>query len=204
MDIKPKIALTFDDGPSEYTLRILDTLEKYNARASFFVVGSKVEAHEATIKRAVDKKHEIISHSWSHCENPNLSQLSADEIKKELLDTHAAIERVVGFSPDMFRPPYGDVSDTLKDVAAELGLSIILWKVDSWDWRSLNADMVYDEIFSNICDNAVILCHDVHATTADAMERVVPDLLAKYEMVTISEMMQQDGLMPGVREIYPP
>jgi len=201
--VKPKIALTFDDGPSEFTTRILDTLEKHNARASFFVIGSKVEEGADIIKRAAGMGSEIISHSWSHCRGPNLSQLSPAEMREELLNTHAAIERVVGFSPAMFRPPYGAVSDNLKNVAAELGLSIILWRVDSWDWKSKNADSVYDEIFENVSDGAVILCHDIHETTADAMERVIPDLLEKYEMVTVSELMQRDGFTPGARVVYP-
>jgi peptidoglycan/xylan/chitin deacetylase (PgdA/CDA1 family) len=201
--MKPKIALTFDDGPSEHTSRILDTLEKYKTRASFFVTGQKIEAGTAIIKRAAAAGNEIISHTWSHCDSPPLSQLSADEIRKELLDTHAAVERVVGFSPAMFRPPYGSLSDTLKNVAKELGLTIILWGTDAWDWRSRNADCIYNEIFSNTYERDVILCHDNYTTTADAMERVVPDLLVKYEMVTLSELMKEDGLMPGAPVMYP-
>lgn len=202
--MKPKIALTFDDGPSGYTPRILDILERHNARASFFVVGNIVEAGADTIKRAVAMGSEVISHSWSHCKEPYLSQLAPDEIRKELLDTHAAIKGVTGFSSAMFRPPYGEVSDTLKDVAEELGLSIIMWSVDSWDWKSQNADSVYGEIFSNVSkENSVILCHDVHETTADAMERVIPDLLEEYELVTVSELMGHDGFTVGERVVYP-
>jgi peptidoglycan/xylan/chitin deacetylase (PgdA/CDA1 family) len=201
--MKPQIALTFDDGPSEHTLPILDTLAKHNARASFFVLGGKLEKGAATVKRAADAGHEIISHSWSHCKAPDLSELTAEEMKKELLDTHAAIERLLGKSPAMFRPPYGAVSDTLLDTAAQLGLSVILWSLDAWDWRSLNADEVYEEIFTNIHDGAVILCHDVHPSTVTAMERVIPDLVEKYDLVTVSELMQAEGITPGTRIVYP-
>ncbi|MCL1842379.1 MAG: polysaccharide deacetylase family protein [Defluviitaleaceae bacterium] len=205
---KPQVALTFDDGPSEHSLRILDTLEKYKARATFFVLGknfsAKVSAKERqTIKRTFDMGSEVISHSWSHCKNPNLSQLDAEEIKKELLETAEAIRGVVGVSPKMFRPPYGAVSETLRSVADELGLAIILWSLDAWDWRSQNASEIYDEIFSKLHDNAVILCHDVYSSTAEAMERVIPDLLETYELVTVSELMRNTGVTPGAGVIFP-
>jgi peptidoglycan/xylan/chitin deacetylase (PgdA/CDA1 family) len=201
--MKPQIALTFDDGPSEHMMAILDVLERYDATASFFVQGDKVEAGISMIKRAINMKCEIISHSWSHCNCPNLSELTTDEIKKELMDTQDAIKRVAGFNHAIFRPPYGAVSDTLKDVAEELGLSIILWTVDSWDWKSRNENKIYDEIFNNLRARDVILCHDDHATTASAMKSVVPDLLKKYEMVTVSTLMKHDGFVPGVRVVYP-
>ncbi|MCL2224297.1 MAG: polysaccharide deacetylase family protein [Defluviitaleaceae bacterium] len=188
--MKPKIALTFDDGPGEFTPRILDTLEKNNARASFFVVGRKIADGADTIKRAHEMGNEIISHSWSHCKNPNLSGLSADEIRKELTDTHNLIRETLGISPPMFRPPYGALSDTLENVARELGFAIILWTIDSWDWKSKSPPAIHNEIFTNLHDNAIILCHDVHATTAEAMERVIPELLQKYELVTVSEVLE--------------
>ncbi|MCL2577353.1 MAG: polysaccharide deacetylase family protein [Defluviitaleaceae bacterium] len=201
--IKPQVALTFDDGPSEHTARILDTLEKNQARASFFVLGSKIDTGKNIIKRAHEMENEIISHSWSHCKEPDLSGLCAEEIRKELINTREIILQTVGTCPDMFRPPYGAVSDTLKDVAEELGLAIILWSVDSWDWKSKDAGCIYNEIFSNIHDNAVILCHDVHATTADAMERVIPALTEKYELVTVSELMKFSSVTPKARVIFP-
>jgi peptidoglycan/xylan/chitin deacetylase (PgdA/CDA1 family) len=186
--MKTKIALTFDDGPGEFTSRILATLEKNQARASFFVVGRKVDALKDVVIRAHEMGNEIINHSWSHCKDPNLSGLSADEIRKELSDTRDVILKTVGTCPNMFRPPYGAVSDTLEAVAEEMGLKIILWSVDSWDWKSKDPNCIYKEIFANIHDDAIILCHDVHETTAIAMERVIPALAEKYELVTMSEL----------------
>ena len=201
--MKPKIAITFDDGPTEHTPRILDALEKHNAKATFFTLGKNISSDVDTVKRTVDLGSEVISHSWSHNRKPRLSQFPAEEIRKELTETHAEIERVIGFSPAMFRPPYGGVSDTLKDVAEEMGLSIILWSLDSWDWRSQNADEICNEVLSNVKANDVLLFHDEYASTADAIERVVPVLQEKYELVTVSELMQQDGFTPGARVIYP-
>lgn len=200
--MKPPIALTFDDGPCEHTVRILDTLAAHNARASFFVLGGKADAGREIIKRAFAAGNEIISHSWSHRKNPNLSELPAEEIRKELTSTRDAILSITGVCPNFFRPPYGAVSDTLKTVAAELGLSIINWSVDPLDWECKNADIVFGRIMEKVHDHAIILCHDVHATTADAMERVIPALLENYRLVTVSELMRLSGITPAAGVVY--
>jgi len=200
---KSKVALTFDDGPCGFTEKILDTLEAHKACASFFVLGSKVASNKGTIQRAHAAGNEIISHSWSHCKNPCLSELDADAIKKELRDTQAAIRSVVSVpekSPMLMRPPYGKVSDTLKSVTRELDYAIVNWSVDPLDWECLDADIVFDRIMSLVHDGAIILSHDVHASTAQAMERVIPSLLEKYQLVTLSELLQDTVLQAG--EVY--
>jgi len=201
--MKPLIALTFDDGPSEHTSRIVDTLSRHGGKASFFVLGNKLEEGKEIVLRTHATGNEIISHSWTHCKEPNLSELSEDEMRKELTDTHEAIRAMVGDSPKMFRPPYGAVTDELKKVAAELDLAIIIWSVDSWDWRDQKPDAIFDKIFSNIHDDGVILCHDTHASTADAMERVIPALCEKYTLVTMTELMQSRGVVPQGKVAFP-
>jgi peptidoglycan/xylan/chitin deacetylase (PgdA/CDA1 family) len=194
------IALTFDDGPSEHTERILDTLERHDARATFFVVGRRAESGKSTIKRAFDMGCEIANHSWTH---PRLSKLSAGEVMRELNDTSAAIEAVTGVCPKIFRPPYGAVSDILKSVCAELKLPIINWSVDPLDWECQNADMIFNRIASKTHDRAIILSHDVYASTAEAMERVIPELICRgYRLVTVSELMCCSGITPIAGEIY--
>lgn len=202
MSIKPPIALTFDDGPSEHTPRILDTLLKYDAKASFFVLGKKIASHEAIIKRAFVAGHEVISHTWSHCKNPNLSELSADDNRKELNDTRDALLAVTGCCPYFFRPPYGAVSHTTKEVSAELGLAIINWSVDPADWKNQCPDTIFEKIMATIHNGAIILCHDVYDTTAEAMERVIPVLSQKYELVTVSELMRRTGITLVAGEVY--
>jgi peptidoglycan/xylan/chitin deacetylase (PgdA/CDA1 family) len=189
--LKPMIALTFDDGPSKYTLQILATLEKHGGRATFCVVGNLVDARKDTVKRAFDLGHEIIGHSWDH---RDLSKLSAAEIKKQLNDTAAAIEAVIGVYPMLYRPPYGAVSTTLKNTSGELGFALINWSVDTMDWSSRNADKVYKAVMSDASNRAIVLCHDLYGSTADAMERVIPELISQgYQLVTVTELMYYAG-----------
>jgi len=185
------IALTFDDGPSKYTSQVLNILEKYNVRVTFCVVGNLVNARKDTVKRAFNLGCEIIGHSWDH---RNLSKLSAEEIKKELIDTSSVIESVTGVSPKLYRPPYGAVSSTLKKASADLGYAMINWSVDPEDWKTRNADAVYSAVMSHVKDRAIVLSHDLYGTTADAYERIIPELISKgYQLVTISELMYYSG-----------
>ena len=180
---KPMIALTFDDGPSKYTPQILDILERYGVRATFCVIGNLVDARKDTVKRASDLGCEIIGHSWDH---RDLSRLSPEEIKRELDDTNAAIESATGISSRLYRPPYGAINDKLKNVSAGLGYALI----DPLDWKNRNADTVYDAVMAGAGDRGIILSHDLYGSTVDAMERVIPALLARgYQLVTVSELM---------------
>jgi len=186
------IALTFDDGPSKYTTQVLDILEKYNARATFCVVGNLVNARKDTVKRAFDLDCEIIGHSWDH---RDLSKLTVEEIESQLNDTSAVIETVTGdVSPKLFRPPYGAVSSTLKNASAQLGYAMINWSVDPEDWRTRNADAIYSEVMSNLSSKAIVLSHDLYGATADAYERIIPELVSMgYQLVTVSELMYYSG-----------
>lgn len=184
---KPMIALTFDDGPSQYTPRILDILAQYGARATFCVVGNRVSARQDTVKRASDLGCEVIGHSWDHSD---LSKLAPEEIQKELDDTSAAIEAATGVRPRLYRPPYGAVNDRVKSVSAASGYALITWTVDPLDWKTRDAAQVCEAILDEAQDRAIVLCHDLYGSTADAMERVVPELLSiGYQLVTVSELM---------------
>ena len=194
---KPMIALTFDDGPSQYTSRILDTLEQYGARATFCHVGNLINARKETVLRAFNMGCEIIGHSWDH---RNLTKLSESEIRKEILDTYNAIEAITGDAPQLYRPPYGSVNDTVKAVSRELGFAMITWSVDPEDWKTKNADAVYSAVMSHIKNKAIVLSHDLYRTTAEAYERIFPELIAQgYQLVTVSELLSYtyDTLKPG-------
>lgn len=195
-----RIALTFDDGPSIYTERILDTLERCGARATFYVCGKRIDENKDTLKRAYDAGHEIGCHTWTH---PRLPSLSRDEIHRELTDTNEAIRTVIGVIPKTFRPPYGAVSDDVTAVAAELGLPVINWSVDPFDWNNNNPDIIFRDIMSKLHEHAIILCHDLYDSTADAMELLVPELIRKgYELVTISELLESSGITPEPGVVY--
>ena len=194
---RPMVALTFDDGPTEYTLAILDTLYHYRSRGSFFVLGSLIEGNEDILRLAHDRGNEILGHSWSHA---NLTRLSSSQIASEITRTHSAIVNVVGEAPRLFRPPYGSVNNVVRQVSEDLGFSIINWNVDPFDWLTTNPDRVYDSIMEQIREFSIVVLHDTHESTALAMERVIPSLLERgYQLVTVSELFYYLGepLEPG-------
>jgi peptidoglycan/xylan/chitin deacetylase (PgdA/CDA1 family) len=194
---KPMIALTFDDGPSSVTLRVLDLLEQYNARATFCVIGNRVESYHYTVLRAAELNCEVVGHSWDH---KNLTKLGAERIHDELYDTNAAIYAVTGKLPNLYRPPYGAVNDTLKAVSAEENLGLLLWSIDTRDWKTLDAEATITHIMENAKDGAIILCHDIYGTTADAMEYAIPWLINEgYQLVTVSELFGETEIVPGTQ-----
>lgn len=197
---KPMLALTFDDGPSKYTPQILDLLEQHGGRATFCVIGNLVDASKETVRRAADMGCEIVGHSWDH---RNLTMLSAEEIQLELTDTNKAIESAVGTAPKLYRPPYGAFNDELKDLSHEMGFGILSWSVDTQDWKTENADAVYTAVMKNASDRAIILNHDIYQTTADAMAKVIPELIAQgYQLVTVSELFQYCGISLEAGAVY--
>jgi peptidoglycan/xylan/chitin deacetylase (PgdA/CDA1 family) len=184
---KPMVAITFDDGPSNITLRIIETLAKYNSKATFCMLGNRIETREATVKAVYDQGSEIIGHTWNH---KQLTLLSSGQITKQLQDTNDAIAKVTGEAPKLYRPAFGLIDQKVQAVSKKLGLAIILWSVDTMDWNATNADTVYRSIMKNVEDGSIILCHDMYSTTADAMERVIPDLIEQgYQLVTVSELL---------------
>jgi len=192
-----KIALTFDDGPSIYTTRILNTLQHNEGRLSFFVMGSSVEEHKGKIMRAAYMGCEIICHAWDH---QDYTKLSKRAIKKQLYNTIAAIATVTGSASLIFRPPYGVYNEKVVKVAQKLGLAMVNWSVDPKDWENFDADAIYSIIMNEVKEGDIILCHDVYDSTAKAMTRVIPDLIAQgYELVTVSELLQSKfgELEPG-------
>lgn len=198
---KPMIALTFDDGPTKQTERILNVLERCGGRATFCVVGEFAKIRKSTVLRAYNLGCDIIGHSWNH---RNLTKLSEDEIRKQILDTAAVIKEAMGAEPlKMYRPPYGAINDKVMNVSRDLGYAIINWSLDPLDWKTKNADTTYAYIINRVNDKAIILSHDLYAATADAMERVIPALVAKgYQLVTISELMYYSGIELEAGQVY--
>ena len=196
---KPAVAITFDDGPSEHTTQILNTLQQYDGRVTFFVMGSLVEANKTKILRAFNMRNEIICHAWDH---KDLTKLSGRKIKKQLFDTIAAIAKLTGTVSLMFRPPYGFTNKKVEKISLKLGLSIIHWSVDpeDWDRENVNDEMIYTKIMNDVKDGSIILCHDTHEHTANAMKRIIPELIERgYQLVTVSELLQNKygTLEPG-------
>jgi peptidoglycan/xylan/chitin deacetylase (PgdA/CDA1 family) len=197
---QPMVALTFDDGPSEYTDRILNVLERYDGRATFFVRGDFVVEHGHTVVRANKMGNEIGGHTWTH---PDLTQLSEDEVRKEIGDTQAAIMSAIGHAPAIFRPPYGEVNGITKKVCREMDLAVINWSLDTWDWQTLNTDAIYNEVMDAIEDRDIVLFHDQYDTTAEAAENFIPELTAQgYQLVTVSELFHYSQKKLKAGQVY--
>ena len=152
-----------------------------------FVIGNLIDSRADTVKRMSDEGHEVAGHSWSHRQ---LTKLTSDELTDQLMTTRAKICEVTDVDSTVIRPPYGAFNSDVKEVCSNLGIVMVNWSVDTLDWKNKNSDMVYNTIMNDVKDGDIILCHDLHGTTVDAMERVIPDLIEKgYQLVTVSELL---------------
>jgi len=194
---RPMIALTFDDGPSAYTNHILDLLYENGGRATFFVLGSRVESRRDIILRMHSLGNEVANHSWSH---RNLARANRDTIYQEIRSTSDAISSIIGYSAPLLRPPYGSTNSRVREVAAEFGYPIVNWHIDPMDWRYRDPYRIYNVIISQAEAGAIILLHDIHGTTATAMEMVIPRLIEEgFDLVTVSEVLayRYGEIVPG-------
>lgn len=195
---KPMVALTFDDGPySKVTDRLLDLLDQYHGKATFFVVGNRVSTYADSVRRAVEAGHEIGIHTWEH---KYLTGLDEAGIMRQIDLTQDALQDAAGYTSAVIRPPGGKFNDFVSEVGAKHGYYFANWSVDTEDWKSRNADSVYQQAMSQVRNGSIILCHDLYPTTADAMERVIPELVAQgYQLVTVSELLsfREGGIVPG-------
>ena len=182
---KKVVALTFDDGPDGNTTpQALDILAKYKIKATFFVQGKNIAGNEAILKRMQSEGHEVGNHSWNH---PILTKLSLEDAKKQLTDTEDAITKVLGKSSKLMRPPYGAISD---DIRNSLDLSFIMWDVDSLDWKSKNEAAILTEIQRQATNGSIILMHDIHQTSVNSLPKVIEYLQGQgYSFVTVSELL---------------
>lgn len=193
----PMVALTFDDGPGPYTDRILDCLESYGAKATFFVIGRNISSYPDVLKRAHDLGMEIGNHTMNH---PRLTKISTSRIKSEINQTSNAVESITGSATTLVRPPYGSYNSTVRSAANS---SLILWSIDTLDWKTRNADSTVSAVLSEVKDGSVVLMHDIHASTADAVLRLVPELIKRgYSLVTVSELAEAKGYSLENGEAY--
>lgn len=182
---KPMVAITFDDGPGKYTDRVLSILEKYNARATFFVQGKNVPGYASVMKRAVENGNEIGNHTYSHV---NLSSSSTATISQQINATNTAVYNATGVYPKIYRPPYGAYNSSVLNC---IGMPAIMWSVDTLDWKHRNPSKTLASVQKSTTDGAIILMHDIHEPTADAVESVVRHLLMNgFQLVTVSELIE--------------
>ena len=180
------IALTFDDGPGPYTAHLLDILDQYGAKATFFLIGSKVSG-QASVARSIQARgHQLGNHSWSH---PELPKLSVDQIAGEIDRTNEAIRQATGVKPTILRPPYGAANGVVLEQLRARGMSSILWSVDTRDWADRNSQIVCSRAVAGARPGAVILMHDIHQTSVNAVPCILSSLKQQgYSFVTIQRL----------------
>ncbi len=183
---RPMLALTFDDGPGEYTDELLDCLEQNNAHATFFMLGQNVSAYPDAPKRMLELGCEIGSHSWDHTQ---LTTIDIDSVAKQFSDTDNALIDACGQAASVARAPYGDGNT---DIYNTVGKPFFMWSLDTEDWKLLDADADYNAVMNgDLTDGSIILMHDIHEPSVQAALRLIPDLIAKgYKLVTVSEMAE--------------
>lgn len=187
-----RIAVTFDDGPSEkYTPEILDILSQYGVRATFFVIGEYAEKHPELVKREIDSGHEVGNHTYSHI---NLVRAGRDAAMSELKRTQEIIYESDEYRCSLIRPPEGKYTAELLGEACELDCRIVLWTVDTVDWRHTPPDDIYENITKNVKSGDIILFHDGivgESPTPEALRMVIPELQRRgFELVTVSDLLR--------------
>lgn len=194
---KPMLALTFDDGPyGPVTLRILDALEAVGGRATFFIVGSRIDGREETVRRIAASGCELGNHTYDHV---SLKGLSAAQIQEQLTKTDEKIFEVTNQHTTVLRPPGGAYDDTLYTV---LQTPAVLWTVDTMDWSHQNKDITVQRVLEHAEDGDIILMHDLFTPTADAAEALIPALCERgFQLVTVSELLAYRDNPDGVLQI---
>jgi peptidoglycan/xylan/chitin deacetylase (PgdA/CDA1 family) len=185
------VALTYDDGPHPtITPKLIELLKRKNAPATFFLLGQSVKAYPSIARQLADIGFEIGNHSFSH---PQLTKLSEEAIRRELTQCAELITSATGGAPiRVMRPTYGAHNERVRRIATEMGYNIILWDVDTNDWRKRTTDQMVATILSSVKDGSIILMHDRYSTTLETTAAVIDELRARgFTFVTVSEMLEQ-------------
>jgi len=194
---RPVIAMTFDDGPSAVlTPRLLDILKQRNIKATFFVLGQLVQEHPEIVARAIAEGHEVANHSWDH---KALNKLGEGGFQHELADTSSEITKAGGKPVTLMRPPYGATNPRLnRAIEKEYGMKVILWSVDPLDWKRPGTQVISQRILAGAKPGAIILAHDIHPGTIEAMPATLDALQAKgFKFVTVTELMAMESKNPA-------
>lgn len=187
---KKVVALSFDAAwGNEDTRVLMDILAKYNVKVTFFMTGGWVEKYPEDVKYIAEQGHDLGNHSLTH---PEMSKLTTDQIREELLAVHNKVKELTGIEMELFRPPYGDYDNEVVTTAAGLGYYTIQWDVDSLDWKDYGVDSIIKTVCNhkNLKNGSIILMHNGATYTPEALESVITGLLDQgYEIVPISELI---------------
>ena len=192
---RKQIALTFDDGPSPYTSSMLGVLDRLGAKATFFVVGQQIAGRHAMLRRILSNGHEVANHSWNHAMLAGGGGGANGQIRR----TNAVVRSVTGFTPCLFRAPYGAVGGSLVGDARRAGLATIQWDVDPRDWSTPGAAAIYARVVGLARGGSIVVMHDgggPRGQTVQAVVSIIKTLRARgYEFVTVSQML-------GSKQVY--
>ena len=186
-----EIALTFDDGPhKEYTEQILQILDDYDIKATFYVIGINAEAHPEILQMISKKGHEIGNHTDSHID---CSKTNYEKIRSDIITNHNVIKSICNVEPTTFRTPGGIKSDHVNKIAEEMKYKIIFWNIDTKDWMHRSAEDIKNNIIKNVSAGSIILFHDYiygEANTQEALRMTLPTLIEMgYKFTTVSELI---------------
>lgn len=185
----PYVALTFDDGPHPtHTPKLLNTLKRYNVKATFYVTGTNAARYPHLVRRMVAEGHEVGNHTYTH---PNLTTLSDAQVRSQIDRSITAISSATGVKPRTFRPPYGALTTRQRLwINSTYGYPIVFWSVDPKDWKDRNASTVTSRLVAGVKNGSILLLHDIHATSVAAVPQTINRILAKgHKFVTVSQLL---------------
>lgn len=187
-----KIALSFDAAwGTDHTKNILDTLDKYDIKTTFFLVDFWATKHPDMVKEIDKRGHEVQNHSTTH---PKMTELSKEEMIKEIKATEESIEKIIGKKSTLFRPPFGDYNDELIKTCKELGYHTIQWDIDSLDWKEISAESVVEKVTRNVKNGSIVLFHNNAKYVSEYLPLVIEKLHDQgYEIVPVSELIYKDN-----------
>ena len=186
------VCLTFDAAwGNEDTQALIDILNHYNIKATFFVVGNWVDKYPESVKALSDAGHEVMNHSNDHA---HFAKLSKDEIKANVNACNDKIEEITGVRPVLFRAPYGEYDDNVIGTISAMGMYTIQWDCDSLDWKDLSADAITKRVLSGVSPGSIVLFHNAALHTPEALPGIIEGLLADgYAMIPVSEMILKEN-----------
>ncbi|NLV77320.1 MAG: polysaccharide deacetylase family sporulation protein PdaB [Tissierellia bacterium] len=187
-----KLAISFDAAwGDDYTLEILDILDKYNVKSTFFLVGFWADKYPEHVKEIYNRGHDVGNHSTNH---PYMTKLSDDEIEKELNITGDKIEKLIKEKPILFRPPFGDYNDRVINVCKDNGYYVIQWDVDSLDWKEMGVQPVVDRVTRNVRNGSIVLFHNNAKYVLEYLPIIIERLQREgYEIVPISQLIYKEN-----------
>ena len=193
------VALTFDDGPGPYTAELLDFLQQEDVRATFFVLGTRVDSYPRLIRRMAAEGHEVGNHSNAH---NMLHKMDLVGVRQEMGKCAEKIEKLLGYRPSVMRCPGGNTSSIVTQYAQEADIPVAYWSVDTRDWESRNKDAILNVAFgkNGIKDGSIVLMHDIYKTTVEAAKEMILRLKEEgYVFVTVSELIEarRGGIVAG-------